>query len=61
MFCTKFNLSADLTVIASYNGLGIYLTSLSLTTCGIVHVPWTSSLYGLFDLIVYVPSTIFQL
>ena len=36
MFCTKFKLSADLTVIESYNGFGIYLTSLSKMTCGIV-------------------------
>ena len=29
MFCTRFILSVDLTVIESYNGLEIYLTSLS--------------------------------
>ena len=46
MFYSKFKLSSDLTVIESYNGLGIYLTSLSYTTCGKAHV----HLYPLFPI-----------
>ena len=45
-FCTKFNLSVDLTVIVSYNGLRIYLTSFS-RTCGIVRYPYKHSVLSM--------------
>ena len=38
IYVLVLKLSVDLTAIEMYNGLGIYFTSLSLTTCGIVHL-----------------------
>ena len=38
IYVLVLKLSVDLTAIEMYNGWGIYLTSLSLTTCGIVHL-----------------------